>query len=54
MRRCRSSLPARDERLLNGFWIDAMNDVVFIGTIHAPNHEDLSRMLTYRALVDFT
>jgi CubicO group peptidase (beta-lactamase class C family) len=41
------------------FWIDPTNDVVFIGMIQcrggapgAANHEDLSRTLTYKALVD--
>ncbi|HTE41789.1 MAG TPA: serine hydrolase domain-containing protein [Steroidobacteraceae bacterium] len=41
------------------FWIDPANDVVFIGMIQrrggvpgAGNHEDLSRSLTYKALVD--
>jgi CubicO group peptidase (beta-lactamase class C family) len=41
------------------FWIDPVNDVVFIGIIQrrgavpgAANHEDLSREITYKALVD--
>jgi CubicO group peptidase (beta-lactamase class C family) len=41
------------------FWIDPANDVVFIGMIQrrgavpgAANHEDLSRAITYKALVD--
>jgi CubicO group peptidase (beta-lactamase class C family) len=41
------------------FWIDPTNDVVFIGIIQrrgnvpgAVNHEDLSRSITYKALVD--
>ncbi|OFW29797.1 MAG: hypothetical protein A3H97_19775 [Acidobacteria bacterium RIFCSPLOWO2_02_FULL_65_29] len=41
------------------FWIDPTNDVVFIGMIQrrggvpgAANHEDVSRALTYKALVD--
>ncbi len=41
------------------FWIDPTNDVVFIGIIQrrggvpgAANHEDLSRAITYQALVD--
>jgi CubicO group peptidase (beta-lactamase class C family) len=41
------------------FWIDPTNDVVFIGIIQrrggvpgAANHEDLSRAITYKALVD--
>ena len=41
------------------FWIDPTNDVIFIGIIQrrggvpgAANHEDLSRALTYKALVD--
>ena len=41
------------------FWIDPANDVVFIGMIQrrggapgAANHEDLSRAITYRALVN--
>jgi CubicO group peptidase (beta-lactamase class C family) len=41
------------------FWIDPTNDVVFIGMIQrrgnvpgAANHEDLSRSITYKALVD--
>jgi CubicO group peptidase (beta-lactamase class C family) len=41
------------------FWIDPTNDVVFIGMIQrrggapgAANHEDLSRAITYKALVD--
>ena len=41
------------------FWVDPTNDLVFIGIIQrqggvpgAANHEDLSRAITYRALVD--
>jgi CubicO group peptidase (beta-lactamase class C family) len=41
------------------FWIDPTNDVVFIGMIQrrggvpgAANHEDLSRSIVYKALVD--
>lgn len=41
------------------FWIDPANDVVFIGMIQrrggapgAANHEELSRSITYKALVD--
>jgi CubicO group peptidase (beta-lactamase class C family) len=41
------------------FWIDPTNDVVFIGMIQrrggvpgAASHEDLSRAITYKALVD--
>jgi CubicO group peptidase (beta-lactamase class C family) len=41
------------------FWIDPTNDVVFIGMIQrrgaapgAANHEELSRALTYKALVN--
>jgi CubicO group peptidase (beta-lactamase class C family) len=41
------------------FWIDPTNDVVFVGIIQrrgnvpgAANHEDLSRAITYKALVD--
>jgi CubicO group peptidase (beta-lactamase class C family) len=41
------------------FWIDPANDLVFIGIIQrrggapgAANHDELSRQLTYRALVD--
>ncbi len=41
------------------FWIDPANDVVFIGMIQrrggapgAANHEELSRAVTYKALVD--
>jgi len=41
------------------FWIDPTNDVVFIGMIQrrggapgAANHEELSRAITYKALVD--
>lgn len=41
------------------FWVDPTNDVVFIGmiprlggTAGAPHIEDLTRALTYQALVD--
>jgi CubicO group peptidase (beta-lactamase class C family) len=41
------------------FWIDPTNDVVFVGIIQrwlmapgAPDVENLSRALTYQALID--